>query len=169
MLLISATDVLKITHNLYLFFFYIFIESWPHNYSPHKKAIVPSGKDCHPLFVPWGWGIGNRESLATHPYLSEVVTDLWHPWMGATRVGKWQLECYNLEDLWRYNSPNGWQRSFCCSSAINCCQGKYALGTLVLAEEASSMALKDKPVGDVNTGPTRHGWLALAYKFIINF
>ena len=32
-------------------------------------------------------------------FYSEVVTNLWHPLVGLTKVSKWQLECYNQEGL----------------------------------------------------------------------
>ena len=55
---------------------------------PARGARVPSGKDCPPLSVlteaeEWDQGV------LGHPlHHSEVVTDLWHPWVGVTRVGK---------------------------------------------------------------------------------
>ena len=55
--------------------------------------------EFNPLKVTETIGRGIRELLVAHPSHSEVVRDLLHPWVGITKEGNGQPECYNQEGL----------------------------------------------------------------------
>ena len=57
--------------------------------SPAKRTRVSGDKDYHPLLeLTEARGREIWEFLAAHPSHSEVVTDLWYPWVGMTKVSK---------------------------------------------------------------------------------
>ena len=98
-----------------------------------------------------------------------ILTVLWLTWVGSKRAGRSKLKfnCLYLDDLYRCK---GLELSLKLTGALysypalRCCHGKHLLGMLILSKGIVSMTSKDKPVGGVSTGPTRHGLLGLAHK-----
>ena len=79
-------------------FYWIWLLEWPSSQWVQLKRLVYLATRTAVLYQSWQRLEEERSGspcLST-PSHSKIVTDLWHPWVGSTKVSKWQLWCYRV-------------------------------------------------------------------------
>ena len=80
-------------------FYWIWLLEWPSSQWVQLKGLEYLATRTVVLYQSWQ---RLEEERSGSPWLStpshsKIVTDLWHPWVGSTKVSKLQLWCYNQQ------------------------------------------------------------------------